>query len=176
MRKFSAAAVPVLLLGLVAPALSQIEMPESVISAGGRDIDGPSHRIRGTIGQTAIGNVVSPSYTMEIGFWREYLQLVSPVPEPDAYVWALQQNHPNPFNPRTNISYSLPEPGHVSLRIYDLRGLLVRTLVDEPRSAGEHVEVWRGQDQSGAAVSSGVYFARLVSEHGVLTRKMVLTR
>ena len=84
--------------------------------------------------------------------------------------------YPNPFNPRTTIAYSVPEGTHVTLRIYDLRGALVSTLVNGQVEAGDHAVVWNGRDDYGSGVASGVYFARIDSKHGVLTRKMVLAR
>ena len=68
---------------------------------------------------------------------------------------------PNPFNPSTTISYSLRRAGHIRLGIYDLRGRLVRLLVDGPQTAGEHDVSWQGRDRFGAAVPSGAYFARM---------------
>ena len=68
---------------------------------------------------------------------------------------------PNPFNPVTEITYSLPTSGVVSLVIYDVRGRIVRTLVDESRGAGVHTVVWDGRDGRGRSLSSGVYLARL---------------
>jgi flagellar hook assembly protein FlgD len=62
------------------------------------------------------------------------------------------------------------------LAIYDVRGSLVRTLVDEPRSAGEYRMEWNGENNSGVRVSSGVYFYRLIAGGFQSTRKMVLLR
>ena len=73
----------------------------------------------------------------------------------------LLQNYPNPFNPVTTIEYTLPQPAQVSLAVYNLRGQIVRTLVDEEQSAGVHSILWRGEDGAGAQVGSGVYFYRL---------------
>lgn len=164
------------LLLLAATATAQIQMDRTVVSGGGQDMDGPAHSLRGTLGQTAIGIVDGPSYRMEVGFWYRSGAIASDTESLPAHVWSLQGNHPNPFNPSTTIRYSLPADAHVSLVIYNARGERVRTLVDESPGSGEHEAVWRGRDDAGAAVASGVYFARLVSEHGVLTSKMVLTR
>jgi len=92
--------------------------------------------------------------------------------------YALFQNHPNPFNARTMISYQLAQEGKVTLRVYNLAGQLVRTLLDEKVQAGQHSVIWDGRDDSGQEVSSGVYFYRLIVEGGVWTeaRRMVLTR
>ena len=68
---------------------------------------------------------------------------------------------PNPFNPTTTISYAVPIPGRVTLRVYDVRGAVVRTLVDGRKPAGEWSATWDGRDDSGRPSASGVYFVRL---------------
>jgi hypothetical protein len=88
----------------------------------------------------------------------------------------LLQNHPNPFNPTTTISFYLPEPGRVRLDVYDVSGALVRTLVEGYASAGAHHPVWDGRSASGDPVGSGVYFYRLTAGKSQLTRKMVLLK
>jgi Zn-dependent metalloprotease len=89
---------------------------------------------------------------------------------------ALHQNVPNPFNPSTRISFDLPADGYVSLRIYDLAGRLVRTLVGEPKPAGSHEIVWGGRDQGGKSVASGVYVVRLEANGVSERRRMVLAK
>ena len=97
---------------------------------------------------------------------------------PRAY--ALSQNYPNPFNPSTTIAYQLPEAGQVSLQVYDLTGKLVRTLVNEVRSAGYYQVVWNGRDSQSTPVGTGVYFYRIVAgssaDRFTTTRKMVLMK
>lgn len=92
----------------------------------------------------------------------------------------LEPNVPNPWNPRTKIAYEIPggsESVFVTLRVYDLSGRLVRSLVDEPRGAGSHEVWWDGTDRRGAAVPSGVYFYRLeAAGFDPETRRMVLLR
>jgi len=85
-------------------------------------------------------------------------------------------NHPNPFNPHTTITYAMPADGIVRLQIYDLRGRLVRTLVDETASAGWHEVSWNGRDMSGDEVSSGVYLTRLEAGGDVAHGRMSLLR
>jgi hypothetical protein len=85
----------------------------------------------------------------------------------------LDQNHPNPFNPRTTISFTAPEPGHVKLAVYSPDGRLVRTLVDGSLPAGFKEVSWDGKDAHGVPVSSGVYFYRLETGKQTLARKMV---
>ena len=72
--------------------------------------------------------------------------------------FALHQNFPNPFNPQTNIPYDLAEGGDVVLRIYNLLGQEVRTLVRERQAPGRYTVQWSGMDDRGVSVSSGIYF------------------
>ena len=66
------------------------------------------------------------------------------------------KNYPNPFNPQTKIEFTLPQRGQVTVKIFNVRGELVRTLVDDVREGNVvHVEVWNGTDNRGAEVSSG---------------------
>ncbi|MBU8871279.1 MAG: S8 family serine peptidase [Gemmatimonadales bacterium] len=83
---------------------------------------------------------------------------------------------PNPFNPRTLVSFTLAAPGPVRLDVFNLKGQLVRTLVDSHLEAGPHAEVWNGCDVTGLEVGSGVYLYRLETGEGVLEGKMLLVR
>ncbi len=89
----------------------------------------------------------------------------------------LLQNYPNPFNPVTTIAFSLEERSHVGIRIYEVSGRLVRTLLNETRDAGMHRDVkWKGLNEAGEPVSSGVYFCRLVAGDFSDMKKIVLLR
>lgn len=83
---------------------------------------------------------------------------------------------PNPFNPSTTISFSLPAAGAIDLSVYDVSGRLVTTLASGLRAAGPHRETWDGRDANGLEVGSGVYFVRLSVAGDVATRKMVLMK
>ena len=86
-------------------------------------------------------------------------------------------NYPNPFNPVTNIAYAVPAAGRVSLAVYDVAGRKVRTLVDADNvSIGEHSVTWNGTDERGLGVAGGVYFARLQTEAGDASTKLVLLK
>lgn len=95
-------------------------------------------------------------------------------PLPD--VFTLRQNYPNPFNPATTIAYALPKAAEVTITIYNLLGQTVRSLAPGNQPAGQHQVVWDGKDQSGATVSSGIYFYRLTAGDFVGSKKMVLIK
>jgi len=98
-----------------------------------------------------------------------------PLWAPSSYT--LAQNEPNPFNPTTEIRFDLPRSGRVQLRVYDLAGRLVRTLVDGPMTAGaEQRVIWNGRDGAGRMVSSGVYLYRLQAAEFEQTKRMVLLK
>jgi len=88
----------------------------------------------------------------------------------------LSQNLPNPFARFTRIDYQLPKPGLVRLRVYNVAGQLVRTLVDGPQTAGPHAASWDGRDGNGRQASSGIYLYRLSAQGSNRTLKMTLIR
>ncbi len=88
----------------------------------------------------------------------------------------LKQNYPNPFNPTTNISYDLPEDGDVRLSVYNLKGQLVKQLLNKRDSLGPHTVVWDGKDSRGNKCSSGVYYYRLTTGGKSLTKKMLMLK
>lgn len=89
----------------------------------------------------------------------------------------LEPNYPNPFNPKTTIEYSLSQTSQVSLRIYDVAGRLIRTLVNSEQPPGEQIPIeWDGTDNKGRAMATGIYFLRLDASGHSQTRKMVLLK
>jgi hypothetical protein len=88
----------------------------------------------------------------------------------------LEQNAPNPFNPSTFISFTLPDEAQVTLSIHDAGGALVRVLLDAVRDRGTHRVAWDGRNDQGTPMSSGVYFYRLHAGKFTESRKMVLVK
>ncbi len=91
----------------------------------------------------------------------------------------LHQNQPNPFNPDTRIRYEIPAAdagARVTLSVYNIEGKLVRRLVVQPQGAGIHDVVWRGRNDAGQSVASGVYFYVLRTGRSTLARKLVLLK
>ena len=99
------------------------------------------------------------------------------VTPPPSFADALMQNRPNPFNPETVIPFSLASPGRVAVRVYDVRGRLVRTLLDAIKPAGVHAARWNGATESGARAATGIYFYRITYPDGHTTsKKMAVLR
>jgi len=90
--------------------------------------------------------------------------------------YSLEQNYPNPFNPTTEIRFSIPEASRVSLKIYDVAGREVKTMIDEDFSAGVHSSKWDGRNDRNELVPSGVYFYRLTAGTFVEVKKALLLK
>jgi len=106
---------------------------------------------------------------MECGFNTISLKSV-----PTAF--ALSQNYPNPFNPNTQIAFALPVGSKVTLKIYNIAGQLVKTLVNADLAAGHHTITWNGTNSSGSEVGTGIYFYRLETGKFTSVKKMVFVK
>ncbi len=85
-------------------------------------------------------------------------------------------NYPNPFNPETTISYNLPKAGPVKVEVYNLRGQLVKTLVNEVQAEGNQKVIWKGYNNQDKQVSSGIYLYKIKTTGDVISGKMVLMK
>ena len=117
--------------------------------------------------RTVAGSAVTGGTVVIIG---------SAVEEARPLEFALNQNTPNPFNPITSISFSLPQADVVRLTVYNAMGQVVRTLVDGNMQAGVHNVVWDARDDAGRLMGSGIYIYRLTSNQGIQVRRMALVR
>ena len=85
--------------------------------------------------------------------------------------YKLEQNHPNPFNPTTTISYALPEGGNVIIKIYDINGNEIKTLINKAQNAGYYNVTFDASN-----LSSGLYFYSIISGNFIATKKMMLLK
>lgn len=90
--------------------------------------------------------------------------------------FTLEQNYPNPFNPTTTIRYRLEQPSQVRLSIFDITGREVMRVFDEYQFGGSYSVTWKGRDQSGHQLASGVYFAQLNVNGALATMRMTLAK
>jgi hypothetical protein len=88
----------------------------------------------------------------------------------------LHQNYPNPFNSSTTIQYDLQNQGHIQLQVFNLKGQLVRTLVNDYAYSGRHTKIWDGLNEYGQPLGSGVYFYQLKIGHIIFQNKLLYIR
>ncbi len=84
--------------------------------------------------------------------------------------------YPNPFNPVTNIAYSIKDAGKVAIEVYNIKGQHVKTLVNEVKETGDHVVIWDGTDDNDHPVASGIYLSYLKSANNQISKKMLLIK
>jgi hypothetical protein len=139
----------------------------------------PSHQSRDLAGDDLLVYSVGNSFVIldfdrgGLGNDDEASSETPPIPE----TFSLSQNYPNPFNPSTTIKYEIPAGKGsllVKITIYDIRGRLVKKLVDDEKEPGRYQVHWDGKDDRGIQVSSGVYMYRIEAGKFVSTRKMVM--
>ena len=153
---------------------SEYEIPQDVVGAGGHSGSSARYVMKGTAGQTFIGSMEGGSFDGKVGYWYNPRAVVTGVTDGGGRApvpFALEQNWPNPFNPSTTIRFSIPSASRVSVRVYDVSGRLVETLVDKQMDAGVHDVVWDASQKA-----SGVYFFRLEAPGFSQTRKLVLIK
>jgi len=88
----------------------------------------------------------------------------------------LSQNYPNPFNPTTTIAYNMAEEGNVSIEVFNIKGQLVKTLINGHMEVGDHLLFWEGTNDNNQKVSSGIYFYKMKSGNYSSTKKMILMK
>jgi len=186
-----------------APDLAESVLGAPVVSLGPADWQGPSagawlslpvrgfarngeefhfERWSGALWEDVPGQVVLDNGeargSIASGGWYRLAQGRAPIGSADSGV-ELLGNAPNPFNPRTVISYRIAGPSvgqRARLTVLNVRGQVVQTLVDGVASSGTHTVVWDGDDASGRQVATGIYLYRLEVGRTVITRKMLLLR
>jgi len=153
------------------------EIRRYVLGGGGGMVTSSTYQMHGTIGQPIVGAVQSTTYALYSGFWGPVSGATSG--SPDAIGTAPARFHllasrPNPFRTGTNIGFGVPVGGGpMKLKVFDIEGRLVRTLIDGDRAAGYTAEYWDGRDDADRTVGSGVYFYQLESRDGHQAKKVI---
>lgn len=132
-------------------------------------------KIHSVVGQRFVGTVMRNDFQVIGGFLADTMFGGTLVSVNDGKelpkIFSLHQNYPNPFNPSTRIQFTVPKESHVTLKIYDILGMEVETLVDGIVQPGYHEALYVG-----TRLSSGVYFYRLVAADYTSTKKLVLMK
>lgn len=155
----------------------------TIDGGGGTQSVGGALTVAGTIGQPDTGVSAGGGFVLCGGFWCGGSIATGVADGPGDHpgpaaprVFRMYNAAPNPFNPRTQIAFDLPQPGPARLVIYNLRGAQVRMLLNGPVPAGHHAMVWDGTDDAGATVASGVYALEINAGPHHARQKLVLLK
>jgi hypothetical protein len=135
------------------------QIRRSVVGSGATGAAAAVHAIRSTMGQPVVGHVSGVTNTLWSGFWTP-AQTPAGLAEEEAIplTFELYPGAPNPFTDLTTIRYDVPaRGGAVVLRVYDIAGRLVRSLVDGSGAPGRHMATWDGRNDIGARAAPGIY-------------------
>lgn len=161
------------------PQSSPYTIESQVVSAAGSPGSGPGVQTNGSLGQPApVGYGSATGFELHAGFWYIHSRPISgiEVPPVEPYMNRLVGVRPNPFNPVTQIVFSVGAEAIVTLRVHDLQGRRVRTLTQESFAPGLHHVPWNGRDDSGREMPSGTYFVRFTADGEIQTSKMLLLK
>ena len=164
----------ILLLAVIARqnSAAQNVLLKNVFGSGAVASSNNNYQIVGTLGQPLIGVAKNSSYNEFIGFWYNKYNItvsVKQIPESRADGFQLGQNYPNPFRTATSITFTLPSFSFVTLKLFDVFGREIETMVNEQRDKGTYTIEWLNHD-----VKSGIYFYQLRSGNSVVTKQLVL--
>ncbi len=155
--------------------IAQHNIPIAVFSSGGEKQSNSSNTLVGSLGLMGIDQMANTTNTMQAGFWNAYyhLVIVGVEEEEDALpiTYKLEQNYPNPFNPSTIIKFAVPERSVVQIKIYDILGSELVTIVNEEMEKGWYEKVFNAN-----GYASGIYIYRMQAGDYVSTKKMLLVK
>jgi hypothetical protein len=165
---------PFLMLLFHAQIFSQNQIPYAVICNGGDKQTNAAYVIVGTVGQSSIGKGENSINHTQAGFWSMYYQnVIQNVVDKNIFPieYSLKQNYPNPFNPSTVIKFGIPERNNVVIKIYDILGSEVTTLLNQEIEAG-----WYELKFDAAGYSTGIYICRMQAGNYISTKKMLMIK
>ncbi|MFQ5636533.1 MAG: T9SS type A sorting domain-containing protein [bacterium] len=174
MKKIAGFSVIFILVAGAQNGQAQFILPYDVFGNGAQSSAGNDFQIIGTVGQPVVGIVSNAVNIHQVGFWILLESVVTGVEQISEAVpkqFELKQNYPNPFNPGTTIQFSLPKKSKVTLKIFDLLGREVATLLKEEKGPGEYKLTFAAKD-----MASGAYFYRLQAGGLTASRKMTLVK
>jgi hypothetical protein len=154
-------------------AAAQHNLCQSVVANGGTLARSSAHSIAFTLGQPVIG-VTNYIHVIQSGFWYQELQAASGIDKPDVPTplrFQLTSSRPNPFRRQALLRFALPRRTHVTIRLYDVAGREVRTLLDDDRGPGSHDCALQAD-----GLAAGVYSCRLIADGFTQTRRIVLLK
>ena len=159
---------------LIGPLIAQDQIPASVLSGGGEKQVNAEYTLIGTVGQISVESMTTSGYQAHSGFWNVYSKnLVSSVGDGEVIpmFFNLEQNYPNPFNPSTVIKFTVAERSNVVIKVYDVLGSIVTSMVNEEMEPGIYQRIF-----DASIYSSGLYLYKMEAGSYVSTKKMLLVK
>jgi hypothetical protein len=152
---------------LVPSVLAQYEIKRSIFSSAGINSANSNFKLKGTLGEQFTQEMQSASNVIQPGFWYS-VKIITDVDDDEGLPkeFALYQNYPNPFNPSTTIRYELPKEAMVTLKVYNILGEEVETLVNSLQLSGRYEIVWNA-----SRYASGFYICRIETSSGFVSVK-----
>lgn len=154
---------------------------ESTFSSGGSESSSSSFFLRQGIGQSITGQDASSNYVEQAGFYNWFLYVNSGVGVKEplkkqglSFVYELSPLRPNPARGNVTIVFEVPKKTKVTLKVYNLAGRLVRTILNEEKNPGRYRLNWQGKDDYGRLLPPGIYFLRMEGGSFRKTKKLVL--
>lgn len=168
--------IKIFLLLILSPQimLSQNQMPYGVAGSGGGKLSSSANILEFTIGESVVGKCSNPTNLGVMGFWSVYQQDVLTSVEEEELLpvqYKLEQNYPNPFNPVTTIKFAVAERSRVIIKVYNIAGEEIVTLVNEEKDRG-----WYEVKFGANGISSGIYLCRMQAGNYVTIKKMMLLK
>ncbi len=168
----------VLLISLVVcvyAASAQTQITSQVISNGGTRMENGSYHLIGTVGQPSIGSGSDASHTLNAGFWAQTGVLITGLEQIEKDIlpasFRLEQNYPNPFNPTTTIHFALPKRAQITIKLFDLLGREIATLVEDKLNGGVHQINFEA-----AGLPSGLYFYTMKTSGFSASKKLTILK
>ncbi|HZW39267.1 MAG TPA: T9SS type A sorting domain-containing protein [Ignavibacteriaceae bacterium] len=151
---------------------AQYKIDRFAFTSGGNTSTSSTNIIKSSVGLIVTGKSTSASNIVNIGFWY-IAQTLTGVKDENTipFTFNLYQNYPNPFNPSTTIKYDLPQESNVILKVYNLLGQTVATIVNTNQKAGTYEYKW-----DASRFSSGFYIYRIETNKNILTKKMLFLK
>jgi hypothetical protein len=154
---------------------------KSTFSNAGNTSSSADYVLKDAIGQNVIGESKSTNYIEQAGFFTHSAMTQVGITEEteekiNPMVFSLSSPFPNPAIKMVTIEYGIPNLSHVSIRIYDITGRVIKTLIESKVESGFYTLSWDRKDDACHNIPNGVYFVRLETEKKIATRKLILVR
>jgi len=156
-------------------SFAQYRIKNSVLGNSATPTGDTQQQIAGTTGQSATGTTQNTSYIHKAGFWYQEGSALTSIEKMESEIlpteYSLKQNYPNPFNPTTTIVFAVPKPAHVIVKLFDMLGRKVATLVDAHKEAGEYKILF-----DAGHLPSGIYYYQMKAEAFSQIKKLMLLK